>query len=109
MSYSRTVDSAVIPSASTTSAGVTVPAKKTLVGVEIPAAFTGASITFQVSNDDGASWVNLFDGGSAYSVAVTISTCHAVKPEVFFGVAMVRVVSASSEAADRTVKFIFTD
>ena len=34
----------------------------TLVGISMPAAWTAASLTFQVSPDGGATWQELFDG-----------------------------------------------
>jgi hypothetical protein len=109
MAYNRSVDTATIPSSGTTSDAKTVPARKTLVGMELPAALTSTSMTFQASNDDGASWSNVYNEGTAYSVTVAASRYIALNSAVFHGVALLRLVGGSSEAAARDITLVFAD
>lgn len=109
MSFSRTVDTATIPASGTTSDARTTPSKKTLVAVEMPAAFTGTSLSFEVSNDGGATWRTAADGSTAYSITVAANQYHSLKPEVFYGAGLVRVKSNAAEAAERQLNLIFID
>lgn len=80
-----------------------------LVGFIMPAAFTGASLSFKVSQDD-VTYVPLNDSSNALvSITVTASTAYGFKQDVrscldpwrFF-----QFVSASSEAAPRIIVII---
>lgn len=72
---------------------------KTLVGVAMPAAWTAASITFQVSPDGGTTWLDLVDS-SGSEVAITASANQFVQidPAVWRGINMVKVRSGTSSA-----------
>jgi hypothetical protein len=109
MAYSRSVDTTTIPNAGTTGDAKTVPNKKTLAGFKIPATFTGTAVSFQGSTDAGGSWADIYDGGSAYSVSVAAGKYHAIKPEVFYGVGLLRIVSNATEGGEREIVFVFID
>jgi len=68
----------------------------------MPAAFTGATVSFQGSLD-GATYQAVNVGGAAYSETVTASKNVTLDPSVFAGFRYVKVVSASAEAAARSV------
>lgn len=109
MSYRRTIDTATIPNAGTTSDAKTVPTGKTLVGMEMPSAMTGTAITFQASVDGGTTWVDVYNGSSAYSITLAVSKYHALDPAVFYGLGLIRLVSGSTEAAERLIRLAYID
>ena len=76
------------------------------VGLIIPAAFTGASISFKVSDKSDGTFVQLYDEtGTLVSVAVGASRAYAL-PAAISGWQYVKVVSASAEVADRVLTFV---
>lgn len=109
MAYNRSIDTATIPASGTTSDAITVPARKTLVGMQLPAAMTGTAMTFQQSTDGGATWVNVYNESTAYSITFAASRYHALNPQVFHGVSLLRIVSGSTEASSRAVTLVFAD
>ena len=70
---------------------------KTPCGVIMPAAWTAAALTFQVSFDNGATWLEYFDAkaGSA-QIAVAAGQYVAVDPTMFRGVNMMKLRSGTS-------------
>lgn len=96
------VDEVVIASASTTTPAIDI-GNRTLAGFYFPAAMTGASVSIEAS-PDGTEWFQIPTDLGSYPVAAT--TYQAVDPSYFVGIAYVRVVSTSSEAADRTLKVV---
>ena len=79
----------------------------TVCGFHIPAAFTGTSITFLVSDtgtDQGNFNTLTDDAGATISYTVSASKYARAKPADFAGVQCMKVVSGSSEAANRVVK-----
>lgn len=109
MAYNRSVDTATIPSAGTTSPAISVPSRRALVGVQTPATITSTALTFEASGDDGASWVPVYEKSTLYSLTIAASRYHAVDPLVFAGISLLRIVGGSTEAAARDVKLIFAD
>jgi hypothetical protein len=75
-----------------------------LVGVLLPAAFTGTSLTFQASVD-GTNFfaVNSTTSGSSLSYTVAQGNYYAIDPTPFYGIRYLKIVSGSSEAANRVL------
>ena len=97
------VSSAAIASGQTASAVVQLKGYS-LVGVQLPAAFTGTTLTFQVSSD-GVTFVALKSttSGTALSYTVAQGTYAAIDPVAFYGVNYLKIVSGSSEGANRVL------
>lgn len=77
-----------------------------LTRVLMPAAFTGATLTFQVSPDDGT-YLPLYNAdGTAYSVAVAASRAVVLDPSVFIGVNYIKIVSNLAEGGARVVTLV---
>ena len=74
-------------------------------GFFIPPAFTGASLSFQAAASSGGAYYPVRDGsGALYTVSVSPSS-YVVLPDVIVlaGVRWIKVVSAASEAAERSI------
>lgn len=84
---------------------------KTLVGIAMPAAWTAAALTFQISIDDGATWLNMQTSSAELSYTAAASQYVAIDPALWRGVTAVKVRSGTSgaavnQAADRTVSLV---
>jgi hypothetical protein len=80
-----------------------------LVGIAIPSAFTGASISFTAAPSATGTFqaVNK-DDNTALSITVTASKTYALDPNKYSGLGpYFKIVSASAEAADRTIGLVF--
>jgi hypothetical protein len=83
-----------------------------LHGIVMPAAWTVAGLTFQVSFDQGATWVEMTtSAGSAVSLTVAASQFIAVDPVLWRAVAAIKVRSGTSgapvnQAADRVLTLV---
>lgn len=79
-----------------------------LAGVHMPAAWTAASLTFQVSND-GTTWRNLFDAeGTEVEVVATAGVAIILDTSSFLPWRHMRIRSGTSalpvnQGADRTI------
>lgn len=73
-------------------------------GLQLPAAFTGTSITFQVSADKGTTYQALYDstGSTQVSVSVTQGRSYDL-PDALTAWTHFKIVSGSSEGADRAL------
>lgn len=115
MPSSREVVSDSIASSGTKTGAVTVPSNKVLIGIELPAALTGTSFTFEISNDQGTTYVPMYKDGTSYSVTVGTSRYVELHPDAMKGTVggpaltptYIKAVSGSAEGATRTIKFIF--
>lgn len=70
-----------------------------LVGIQMPAAWTAASLTFQVSIDNGVTWTNLFDdGGNEVTLAPTSPAGKylATDPSAFAGITFLKIRSGTN-------------
>jgi hypothetical protein len=93
---------AVIPISSTTSAAVDTQGGS-LVGLVMPAAFTGSSVTFQVSPDN-VTFSDYYDtDGNAVTVQVGASRYIGIVRDDFANARYIKIVSGSTEAAERTI------
>lgn len=82
---------------------------KALVGMHLPAALTGTAVTFTVDNGSGT-YNTLADGaGADVSKTVAASKFINLAPSDFAGVNKLKVVSGSSEGADRTITLVVRD
>lgn len=91
-----------IPISTTTS--VAIPTRGfALVGVQLPAAFTGTTLTFQVSFD-GTTYQPVYVTTTGTALSYTVAQGHyvAVDPTPFQGATYIKLVSGSSEAAARS-------
>lgn len=77
-----------------------------LVGIVMPAAFTGASISFNVSIDDTTYQALTDSSNAAVSITVTAGKTYAFKQDVRSCISpwrFIQIVSASSEGAARSI------
>lgn len=90
--------------ASGTTTGVINTGGFALCGILFPAAFTGTTVTFQVSVD-GTTFVSLktTTSGTALSYTVAQGTFAAINPQDFQGVKYLKIVSGSTEGSARTL------
>lgn len=85
---------------------------KALVGIAMPAAWTAAAMTFQVSADGGATWLELTTtAGAAVNYTVANGQFIAVDPAQWKGINAVKVRSGTSgvpvnQGADRTIGLV---
>lgn len=79
---------------------------KTLVGLITPAAFTGTIITFQISMD-GTTYKTFYNSaGAIATVTVGVDRHIGLVPADFAGARFFKLVSGSSEAAEREITVI---
>ena len=82
----------------------------TAVAVMMPAAFTGTAITFQASDVSGGTFYEVTDGaGAAVSVVVSneeIISITEAKKEALAPLRFIKLVSGSTEGAERTLKLL---
>jgi hypothetical protein len=74
-----------------------------LLGIITPAAMTGTALTVQASHD-GSTFNVMYDtDGSALSITSAASRFIALAPQDFASVRHLKLVSGSTEAAERTI------
>jgi FtsP/CotA-like multicopper oxidase with cupredoxin domain len=96
---------ATIAASGTTSGAVNLHGL-TAVGLHMPAAFTGTSVTFTAAPTETGTYqavCEMGDSGSTYTVTAAASKYIPLDPQVFAGVQHLKVVSGSSEAAERAI------
>lgn len=70
----------------------------------IPAAFTGTAVTFTGSDTADGTFVAIYNASNAaVSITVAINRAYPLPAECF-GFKFIKIVSGSSEAAERTIK-----
>jgi hypothetical protein len=84
-----------------------------LCGIQLPATWVAAALTFQVSYDGGATFVDLYDANDQEVTIAAPTQGHylALNPGLFPGVAMVKVRSGTSgtpvdQTASRVLKLV---
>lgn len=91
-----------IASSGTTSNAIDVR-DNAIVGLIMPAAMTGATLTVQFSIDN-STFSTVYDtAGNALTITVTASAYIGLFLSDFVGAGWVKFVSASAEAAERTI------
>lgn len=94
---------AVIASGQTTSGAIDLVGTA-LVGLFMPSAFTGTAVTFTAAATLTGTYLAVTDStGAAVSATVAASKYVALSPTTFAGLRYVKLVSGSSEGADRTI------
>jgi hypothetical protein len=80
-----------------------------LAGIIFPAAMTGTAITFQVAstNTNGTFKVLTETDGTDVSYTVSADKQVRVDPSGWAGVGAIKIVSGSTEAADRVINLVF--
>tara|TARA_E500000081_G_C6120274_1_gene347486 strand:- start:108 stop:461 length:354 start_codon:yes stop_codon:yes gene_type:complete len=80
-----------------------------LAGIIFPAAMTGTAITFQVAstNTNGTFKVLTETDGTDVSYTVSANKQVRVDPSGWAGVGAIKIVSGSTEAADRVIELVF--
>lgn len=73
-----------------------------LVGIQLPAAFTGTALTFLASLD-GTTYQPIYSTISGTALSYTVAQGHyaSIDPAPFQGAKFIKLVSGSSEGADR--------
>lgn len=100
--------SVTIPSGSNTSDTVDFLGSS-LVGIIMPAAFTGTSITFQMSDSD-TTYCDLYNkDGTQLQATVAPSRAIFFAPGDFIGARWVKFVSNATEGGNRTIKVILRE
>lgn len=76
-----------------------------LMGLKFPAAMTGTSMTFTGCEVSDGTFVTIKDvgGASNYSITVTANSFVPVDPRVFATFPFIKLVSGSTELADRSI------
>jgi len=76
-----------------------------LHALEFPAALTGTTMTFQGARDSDGTYVTIREvgGASAYSITIAASSGVTLDPRVFATWPFIKLVSGSSEGADRSI------
>ncbi len=69
---------------------------RTLVGIAMPAAWTAAALTFQVSVDGGATWLNMQTASAELSYTAAAGQYIGVDPALWRGVNAIKVRSGTS-------------
>jgi hypothetical protein len=96
---------AVIALSGTISAAVDL-AGTGLVAIQLPSVMTGTAISFQGSAD-GVTYGAIHDGaGAAVSITTAANLVVVVPSSITNGTRWIKLVSGSTEAAERTIKLI---
>lgn len=78
-----------------------------LVGIQLPATMTGTAMTFTAALVSGGTYQAVQDGtGSAISKTISGGKYIGIDPTLFRGVRFIKLVSGSSEGADRAITVI---
>ena len=74
-------------------------------GFILPATFTGTAVTFKVSDDNSTFYALKGSDGNDISYTVAQGNAYAVENAVLFaGWRWIKIISGSSEGAERTIK-----
>lgn len=100
-----TTDTLSIIGGANTSNLVNMQLNRIPLAVSVPNPMTSTSLTFETSNDNGATFVPIFYEGTQYSVAIVVGQARhvALDRRAFEGVRNVRVRTGSTEGAGRTL------
>jgi hypothetical protein len=77
-----------------------------LVGFKLPATMTGATVSFQVSDDDvdgAGTYQALSWEGTVVSFATASAQSVSIDPSKFAGWRWIKIVSGTAEGAERTI------
>jgi hypothetical protein len=117
MALLKTVGQVTIPNGTALSNPIDLGAK-VLCAIIVPSAWTAAGLSFQASDDGGATWFNIYDSTGTEAVvgsgAVVAGRRISLDPSLFAGVDFIRVRSGTSgvpvnQAADRVASLVSVD
>lgn len=78
-----------------------------VAGIVTPAALTGTSLTFTGALEEDGTYRTLKDSaGTDISVTVSTDDHILIEPQTFAGVAWIKLVSGSTEAAEREITLV---
>ena len=78
-----------------------------LAGFMLPDTFTGTALTFEAApTEDGTYRSVTNSSGTAISVTVATDAHVLIEPQTFAGVRWLKIVSGSTEGADRTIGLV---
>lgn len=97
----------VIASGGTDSAEIDLTGGYTLVGVILPATMTGTTIGLKVAKQSGGTYVPIKDGASDVALTSAASKCIYFDTKYTLCARYVKIVSGTSEGADRTVTALY--
>jgi len=101
--------SVVISSGGTTSGAIELEGGATLVGIRMPSAFTGTAMTFTESTSTTGTFQAVYDSAGQISLTVAASRTIMIDPARTRGLRFIKLVSGSSEGADRTIQVIIKE
>lgn len=84
-----------------------------MCAISMPAAWTAASLTFQVSYDNGVTYQNVYDSnGNEYTVSAAAGSYILLDPATFITLGKFKIRSGTAgspvnQAADRTLNVIY--
>lgn len=90
---------------STTTSGAVDLAGTDLIAILLPAAMTGTSIKFQASVD-GTNFYDIYDGAGALASITTAADHYVQVPASVAPARWLKLVSGSTELAERTIQLI---
>jgi len=97
---------AIIASSGTQSTGIFMGGLS-LCGLVMPTLWTSATISLQMTYDNGANWHDVYDNdGTAISFTVGTSRYVKIDPADFAGINYLRLVSSAPQAAERSIVIV---
>lgn len=76
-------------------------------GIIIPTGFEGTTLTFQASDDDGGTFLDVVNSaGTAVSMTVAAATHIVFEPQTFAGARYLKVVAGTAQTGDITLKLV---
>ena len=104
----RSFADVIIPISGDTSAATVIPSGFTLAGVITPAALDGANLSILGAvSSSPTSYQPVYNGGTAYSVAMGTNRFIALDTKITQGIAAFQLKSDSTEAAARTFQAVY--
>ena len=91
-----------IANGTTTSNAIVIPDGYALISLSIPT-MTGTTIALQGSYDN-TTWQPIYMDNTAQTITVVASSKQSINPRATLGFTSVKLVSGSSEGADRLIK-----
>jgi len=80
---------------------------RTLVALRFPAAFTGATISFKVSNEADGTFLPLYDKAGTLIAITATDGAHVSLPSDLYSCRYIKIISAGAEGAARSIEAIF--
>lgn len=72
-------------------------------GIYFPTTFTGTTVTFEACDTVGGTYKPVYNGAGAVSYTIAQGRYYALDPKDFTGINFLKIVSGSTEGADRAL------